>query len=64
MKEKISDYIKRIRLENGLTPSQLGDKIGISGRTVESWQSGRNIPNKHTLIFIENLFGERIDEKT
>jgi len=63
MKEKISDYIKRIRRENGFTNDQLGEMIGKSGRAVEDWQGNDNRPKPKPIMLkhIEKMFGERIE---
>lgn len=36
----ISDIMKRLRLERGLTLKQIADKIGVTEATVQRWESG------------------------
>ena len=40
----ISDNIKRFRESMGLSQAQLGDMLGISDRTVSSWELGTRTP--------------------
>lgn len=41
----IGRNIKRIRELRGLTQDELGKKLGISGRTISSWDVDRTEPN-------------------
>lgn len=40
-----SSEIKRIRNEMGMTQALFAGFIGVSPKTVEAWESGRNTPN-------------------
>lgn len=40
--------LKMIREENGLTQEQLAKKIGLSQRTVSSYECDRNVPDMNT----------------
>lgn len=48
----ISDNIKEIRIRRGLTQAQLADKVGVSEKTVSSWEVGRTEPN---MGYIESI---------
>ena len=37
----ISDYIRKRRLELGLTMKKLSEKVGINEGTVSRWESGK-----------------------
>ena len=45
MEIKIAQNIKFYREKCGLSQDELGDKIGISGKTISSWEIGRTEPN-------------------
>ena len=45
VKEYTAEDIKRIRKKNGLTQGFLANWLGVSKKTVQAWESGRNIPN-------------------
>ena len=57
-----SDMICYIRHKNKLTLEQLGDRLGVSSRTVWNWEAGRTRPGPHHTIILEKLFemGQRI----
>lgn len=40
MKLNTGDYIKRKRLEKGLTLEELGEKVGVGKSTVRKWENG------------------------
>ena len=39
--ETVSDRIKRLRLERGLTQEELGDVLGVGKATVQKYESGQ-----------------------
>ena len=38
---KIGKFIAELRKENGLTQEQLGDKIGVTNKTISRWETGQ-----------------------
>lgn len=46
---KIGKFIAKKRKEKNLTQEQLGEKMGIGGKSVSKWERGLNMPD------IENL---------
>ncbi len=40
-----SDEIKRIRMSIGMSQSTFAGYMGVSGKTVEAWESGKNHPS-------------------
>ena len=49
MREKISERIKLKRKNNGLTQSELGQKVGVSDVTILRWERGERTPNSSML---------------
>ena len=43
--EKIGKFIKKIRVDNGLTQKDLADKLGVTYQAVSKWENGKNIPD-------------------
>lgn len=43
--EKIGKFIKEKRKEKGFTQEELGEKLGVSEKTVGNWENGRNMPD-------------------
>jgi len=45
LKHYSKDELKRIRLNNNLTLKTFADCLGVSQKTVESWERGENTPS-------------------
>ena len=43
--EKIGSFISALRKEKQLTQEQLGDKLGVSQKSVSRWETGKNMPD-------------------
>lgn len=41
----VAEQIKTLRAKHQLTVAQLADSLGVSPRTVESWEQGRRVPS-------------------
>ena len=70
--EKIGKFIKELRIQNNLTQQDLGDKLGISGKSISKWERGINLPDIAILSDISKIFhittdellnGERLDKE-
>lgn len=51
----ISDNIKICRIQKNMTQKQLGDLLYVSDKTISKWESGRSIPDIHTIKKIASL---------
>ena len=56
MKEDISLKIKNIRNRNNLSQERFGKKIGLSGKTISSYETGRCVPPLKVLEDISNVY--------
>ena len=45
LKDYSKEELKQIRLHNNLTQKNFADCLGVSQKTVESWERGRNKPS-------------------
>ena len=45
LKQYNKDELKNIRLKNNLTLKTFADCLGVSQKTVESWERGKNAPS-------------------
>jgi SNF2 family DNA or RNA helicase/DNA-binding XRE family transcriptional regulator len=55
--ENVPGWIRRLRLQLGMTQGQLGERLGVTLVTVNRWETGRVRPNKlaiKALITLEN----------
>lgn len=63
--EKISNFLKELRIEKGLTQTELADKFYTTSRSVSRWETGKSLPDLSILIelaeFYEVDIGELID---
>lgn len=49
MVTKVATNLRRLRKQVGLTQTELSDKLGVSLRTVGSWEQGQTVPNAEQL---------------
>ena len=70
--EMTGSMLKDLRKEKGMTQEQLGEKFGVSRRTVSRWETGSNMPDLDVLIELSDFYevdlreilsGERKSEK-
>ena len=43
--EKIGSFISTLRKEKQLTQEQLGEKLGVSQKSISRWETGKNMPD-------------------
>ena len=51
--KKVSDALRRARIEHGWTQKELADQIGIAEATVRSWERRKRSPNPEFLALFE-----------
>ena len=59
---KTSKFLARLRREAGDTQEQLGEKLGVSNKTVSRWETGAYLPPVEMLQAISGLYGVSINE--
>lgn len=52
----IGDNIKYLRKEKNLSQKQLGEKIGVSQKAIDYWESGTNEPKASYIIKLADYF--------
>lgn len=69
--EKIGKFIAECRKQNKMTQSELGEKLGVTEKSISNWENGRNMPDLSLFrplcdelhITINDLIsGEKIDQ--
>ena len=43
--EKIGKFIAKVRKQRKLTQAELGEKLGVTEKSVSNWENGRNMPD-------------------
>lgn len=59
---KTGKFIAALRKEKGLTQAQLGDKLGVTNKTVSRWENGNYMPDVEMLSLLSEEFGVSINE--
>lgn len=58
----IGKFIAALRKEKGLTQEQLGEKLGVTNKTVSRWETGTYLPPAEMLLSMSGLFSVSINE--
>ena len=59
---QIGTFIAELRKEQKLTQEQLGEKIGVTNKTVSRWENGNYLPPADALLAMGQLFGVSVNE--
>lgn len=70
--QKIGKFLKELRKQSGLTQEQLGEKLGVTNKTVSRWETGNYLPPIECLKLLSDFYeisineilaGKRLDER-
>lgn len=53
---KVGRFIARLRKKKGLTQDELGNMLGISGKSVSKWERGLNMPDISLIYKLSEVF--------
>lgn len=59
---KIGKFIAELRRREGLTQEALGEKLGVTNKTVSRWENGNYLPDIETLQLLAREFGVSLPE--
>lgn len=59
---KIGKFISEMRKEKGLTQEQLGEKLGVTNKTVSRWETGVYLPPADILLTLSDMYDITINE--
>ncbi len=60
--EKIGKFISTLRKQQGLTQEQLGERLGVTNKTVSRWETGKYMPDIDKLQELSAILGISINE--
>ena len=60
--KKIGVFLKQLRNENGMTQEQLGEKLGVSNKTISRWETGNYMPPIDCLNMLSDIYNISINE--
>ena len=70
--EKIGKFIVKCRKQKNMTQSELGEKLGVTEKSISNWENGRNMPdlslfkplcNELDISLNDLMSGEKVKEK-
>jgi transcriptional regulator with XRE-family HTH domain len=59
--KELGKRLLALRTEAGLTQDELGDKVGVTGKSINVYETGRGAPSYHVLIRLADYFGVTLD---
>lgn len=58
----VGAYLAELRKENNLTQEQLGEKLGVTNKTISRWETGTYLPPVDILEKLSDMYGITINE--
>ena len=59
---RIGAFLKELRVQNHMTQEQLGEKLGVTNKTISRWECGTYLPPVEMLKELSDLYGLTINE--
>lgn len=59
---KVGKFIAQLRREQGLTQEALGQKVGVTNKTVSRWETGAYMPDIELLVPLGEALGVSVNE--
>jgi transcriptional regulator with XRE-family HTH domain len=60
--DDIGKFLTELRKEQGLTQEQLGEKIGVTNKTISRWETGVYLPPADALLALSKVYSVSINE--
>ena len=60
--QKIGIFLSELRKENNLTQEALGEKIGVTNKTISCWENGNYISPVEMLQILSKMYDDSINE--
>ena len=60
--QKIGGFLGQLRKEQGMTQEQLGEKLGVTNKTISRWETGTYLPPVEMLQGLSEMYGITINE--
>ena len=61
-KSKTGAFLQSLRRERGLTQELLGERLGVTGKTISRWETGSYLPPVEMLLALSELYGVSMNE--
>ena len=60
--QKIGKFLAELRKGNNLTQDELGERLGVTNKTVSRWENGNYLPPVEMLQLLSRLYDVSINE--
>lgn len=60
--QKIGKFLKELRKQSNMTQEQLGEKIGVTNKTISKWENGNYMPPIEQLKTLSDIYQVSINE--
>ena len=60
--QKVGQFLATLRKERGLTQDELGQKVGVTNKTISRWETGTYLPPAESLETLSEFYGVTINE--
>lgn len=60
--ERMGSFLAQLRKEAGMTQAQLGERLGVTNKTVSRWECGNYLPDIAMFRQIAALFGVTVED--
>ena len=54
--KKVGAFLKHLRKENNMTQEQLGERIGVTNKTVSRWETGNYMSPVECLELLSDIY--------
>jgi len=61
-KSKTGAFLQSLRRERGLTQELLGERLGVTGKTISRWETGSYLPPVEMLLALSELYQVSMNE--
>lgn len=58
--KKVGRFLKEIRKQNNMTQEQLGERIGVTNKTVSRWETGNYMPPIESLKLLSDIYPNKV----
>lgn len=62
VKHMLSENIKRLRAESGMSQEELAARLAVVRQTVSKWERGMSVPDADMVVRLAELFGVPVSE--
>ena len=59
---KIGNFLAELRKEHGFTQETLGEKLGVTNKTISRWENGVTMPDVSLFVPLCDALGITLDE--